>query len=149
MLQTGDQLPEWQLTTLHGEPAPALSSLRGRPILLLFWGLGCPGCKTRALPVTRQMQEQYPELHLVGVHSPLDGPKYSPRQINEMQLLHRLSYPMYQDSDDNATFKAYGAEGTPHWILIDEEGKLLRSVFGSMPGHIQRLDYLLRERFGQ
>ena len=47
-LKTGDILPSWNLTTLTGEPAPTLESLRGQPVLIMFWNLGCPGCKSRA-----------------------------------------------------------------------------------------------------
>lgn len=145
-LQPGDIAPSWQLQTLEGEPAPSLESLMGKPVLILFWNLGCPGCKSRALPVTKQMREIYPDLQVIGVHTHSDN-SYSPRQVQEMQLLHKLDYPMYQDVEGGPTFEVFQAEGTPHWVLIDKDGKMLRSVWGSQEGQIQRLDYLLREQF--
>jgi thiol-disulfide isomerase/thioredoxin len=144
-LHPGDALPAWHLLTLDGQPAPPLADFRGHPLLVLFWGLGCPACKGRALPFTRELRRHYPALSIVGVHTHLEGPKYSPAQIEEMVQLHKLDYPMYQDADHPRTYHLYRAEGTPHWILADAEGRLLRSVFGSMPGQLQRLDYLLRE----
>jgi hypothetical protein len=49
--------------------------------------------------------------------------------------------------DGDATFRAYEAEGTPHWVLINADGTIRKSVFGSMAGSLQRLNYALQELF--
>jgi hypothetical protein len=40
----------------------------------------------------------------------------------------------------------YNAGGTPHWILVDKEGNLEYSIFGSDPNNaLLRLDFKINE----
>ncbi len=52
-----------------------------------------------------------------------------------------------ENKKNDATFLRYEAGGTPHWVLIDTEGIIRKSIFGSMDGARQRLDYALEELF--
>jgi len=45
------------------------------------------------------------------------------------------------------TWSAYDAGRTPHWVLINANGEIEKSIFGSMPNSLQRLDYSLIELF--
>jgi thiol-disulfide isomerase/thioredoxin len=136
--------PGWKAQTLSGEPAPPIESFRGRPLLVLFFSRGCPACLSRAVPYARALAYEFPELAIVGIHTRLEGPVYSPDQVNEIVQLHRIAYPVLLD-DGHESYDRMGAEGTPHWILIDATGRLVRSLFGSMPNTIQRLQYVLLE----
>lgn len=45
-----------------------------------------------------------------------------------------------------ATFLDYGGGGTPHWILVDKEGNVAYSIFGSDPNNaLLRLDLKIGE----
>ncbi|MEL7534112.1 MAG: TlpA disulfide reductase family protein [Bacteroidota bacterium] len=136
--------PAWALKDINGSPVPGLESFEGKPIMLLFWNIGCPNCKSRALPFAKQLARAYPEIEMMGVHTRFEGPAYSPAQVNEIKQLLKIDFPMYLDQGKE-TWQAFAAEGTPHWVMIDAEGNIHRSVFGSMPGALQRLDFVLRE----
>jgi peroxiredoxin len=138
--------PQWYVSQLDGNEAPSLESLQGKVVLILFYSIGCPGCKSRAIPIAKNVHEIYPDVQVVGIHTSLDERKYSTGQIEEINKVHRIPFPIYVD-EGSQTFEAFGAEGTPHWILIDAEGKVLRSVFGSMPNAINRIEYSLIELF--
>ncbi len=136
--------PEWSIDTIDGSKAPALESLKGKIHLILFFNNGCLACKTRAIPFTLQIAKAFPEIVITGIHTRFEGPEYSDRQIEETKLVHKISYLVYKDKG-MTTFEAFKGEGTPHWVLIDEEGKILRSIFGSRQNELQRLYYLLIE----
>ena len=139
--------PPWRVTTLSGDAAPDLESLLGRPLLLLFFNVGCPGCMGRALPFSLDLAARYPGLQFIGIHTSFEkGSDFAPARIQAVVEYFDLPYPVYLD-DGDATFLRYEAGGTPHWILIDADGIIRKSIFGSMDGARQRLDYALEEVF--
>jgi peroxiredoxin len=139
-------LPDWQATTPDGAEAPLLSNFQGNPLLILFYSMGCPGCWSRAIPVTLQLRSIYPELQIVAIHTHFERPKHSPSEILAAIREKGVDYPVLIDRDTE-TASLYQAEGTPHWILVGRDGELLKSIFGSMPNALQRLDLSLRELF--
>lgn len=133
----------WQLAS--GDAV--LESFLGRPLLLLFWNVGCSGCTGRALPLTLTLGAEYPDLAIVAIHSVFGRGQTQPSDtIRAVVDYFALPYPVLEDDGDR-TFQAYGAEGTPHWILIRGDGTVDRSIFGSMDGARQRLRYALQELF--
>lgn len=140
------KLPDWKLTSLDETTPPNLSELKGKPILILFFNLGCPNCKSRAFPVAKKLADDYPDLQVVGIHTRFEGPEYSSRQIEEIKLVYQLNFPVWVDQG-HQTFDLYEAGGTPHWTLINAEGMVMRNLFGSMPNTLQRLDYAMIELF--
>jgi thiol-disulfide isomerase/thioredoxin len=136
----------WSIETLDGSSAPAMSDFLGHPLLILFFSVRCPGCKSRALPFSKEMARVFPDLKVVGIHTKIDKADISKEQIEGIRQLFKIPYPIYKDQE-KASSKLLEAEGTPHWILIDREGKVDRSIFGSMPNSLQRLDYSITELF--
>lgn len=139
-----DSPTDWKVLSINDQAAPSLASFRGNALLILFFSRGCPSCLSRAIPFSLQVRKVYPEINLVGIHTRFEGAVYSPTQIDEIIQLHHIPYPVYRDQG-HETFDLMGAEGTPHWILLNEKGNPVRSIFGSMPNALQRLDYLLQE----
>jgi peroxiredoxin len=145
MIAFGQTLPDWSLSSLtEGEAVPAFEDWNGSPRLLLFYSIGCPGCKARALPFARNLQADWAEGRVIGIHTRFEGPEYSPRQVEEINQVYRLNFPVFLDKG-HQTYDLYGAEGTPHWLLVDSEGRLLKSLFGSMPNTLQRVDLSIQE----
>lgn len=145
--QEGDVLPEWTLLPLADRQPPPLATLRGRYVLLLFYNLGCTGCVGRGLPLAQRIQELYPDLRVILIHSDFGRHTYPEEAILAEAHQQNLQLEQYRDRAHD-TYEAFGAEGTPHWVLIDPEGRLHRSFFGSMQQAQVRMDYVLRELFG-
>ena len=62
-------------------------------------------------------------------------------------LIKQEGFIDLENKKNDATFRRYEAGGTPHWVLIDADGVIRKSIFGSMDGARQRLDYALEELF--
>ena len=139
-------LPPWSLTTLDGSPAPAPEAFLGKPLLILIFNVGCLGCLGRALPFSLKLLDAYPDLQVIAIHTHTPGPDYPPARIEAVKKANHLPYPVYLDQG-HETYDRYRAEGTPHWVLLDAEGKVRRSIWGSMANAQQRLDYALAELF--
>ncbi len=141
--------PAWEVSALTPDAAESLAAYQGKPLLLLFWNIGCAGCTGRAIPATKRFAEQYPDLQIVGLHTTFEGPLgRNPNDIQAVVNYLDVTYPILLDQG-YATFDAYEAGGTPHWVLFDAEGRVSKSFFGSMPGSMQRLEYALMELFAE
>lgn len=138
------KLPDWEIEGLFGAPAPRMDHFLPHPLLVLFYHTGCPGCKARALPYANTVYWEYPELRVVAIHTRPEGPLYSDSQIEELKKVFGLKFLLVKDVG-KSTFESWNAEGTPHWFLFDQEGNLYRSVFGSTPNALLRLDLALDE----
>jgi len=139
-------LPNWHIDTTDGSVAPDLEKYRGKNLLILFYSMGCPGCLSRAIPFSLQLKRAYPDLQLVAIHTHFERPKHSPAEIRVAADAMNVDYPVFLDKGIE-TASLYQAEGTPHWVLLDKGGEMYKSIFGSMPNSLQRLDLSLMELF--
>jgi uncharacterized protein (TIGR03435 family) len=99
-------------------PAPTFASLKGKPILLEFWGTWCGYC-IKALP------------HLEKLHT-----KFAPRGVQFFSVTderEKLVVDFLKDTKmagnvvldtDSSAFKAYSANALPTTYLIDATGKV-------------------------
>ena len=137
---------EWNLLPIFDEEVPLLVSFKGKPLLVLFFYLGCPGCKGRAIPFANKLIYENTPINLVGIHSRFEGKEYTINELRQAKDEFYIRFPYYSDANDNDTFKAFEAGGTPHWILFDENGKIVQSMFGSDPNNaLLRLDLKINE----
>lgn len=144
--QEGDLLPPWKVRPLGDRTPPAWADLKKKFTLLFFYNLGCAGCVGRGLPLAQRIQELYPDLRVIGIHSDFGRHTYPPEDILAEASRQNLTIEQYRDQA-HSTYDAYGAEGTPHWVLVSPEGRIHRSFFGSMQGMQIRMDYILRELY--
>lgn len=146
-LKIGDKLPEWHLNPIINEDVPKTTDFEGKPLLILFFSLGCPGCLGRAIPYANLLvYENGKKLNVIGIHTNFEGVDFSMEQFQDAQEKYRIRFPFYKDFNYDTTFLDYGAGGTPHWVLVDKEGVVIYSIFGSDPNNaLLRLDYLIND----
>jgi len=146
-IEIGNILPNWELAPIFETGVPAITDFKGKPLLILFFNLGCPGCKGRALPFANKMvYENEDELNVLGIHTRFEGPEYTKEDFIKAKEDYYIRFPFYEDANLSATFNKYLAGGTPHWLLIDSEGLLQYSIFGSDPNNaLLRLDFKIGE----
>jgi peroxiredoxin len=98
--------------------APTLESLKGRVVLLEFWGTWCGPC-VRAMPGIQKLHDRYRERGLTVLAISYETPE-------KMQpFLQTNAYTMPVGSDpEKRTIAAYGISGWPTTILLDKEGKV-------------------------
>ena len=140
-------LPDWHLEAIDNQPLPHLMDFKGRPLVILLFYLGCPGCMGRAIPFANNLVYKYgDQISVMGIHSNFEGPDYDDEEIQEMLKELYVRFPVYKDQGVATTFHDYQAGGTPHWILVDSKGIVYKSIFGSAPDRaLLWLDYALQE----
>ena len=143
-------------TTLDGRTL-ALADLRGRVVMIDFFGTWCPPCR-RSMPVLVSLYERFhgQGLEVVGLayeHSP--DQDAARRAVEAFRDEFKVPYPLafgppalWQELQEKAA-----AQGViPTIVLVDKQG-IVRDVFeGLPPGHeavlADRIERLLAEQYG-
>lgn len=101
----------------HGEPV-VLEQVKGRVVLLDFWGQWCSPC-VRKLPRVQELYEKYNDRGFIalGVHTP-DGSENLKSFLEEK----KITFPVMLDT--GVTAERYGVEVWPTYFLIDKRGHL-------------------------
>lgn len=147
LVNIGEPLPEWHLEPIFNEEVPTTAQFLGKPLLILFFSLGCPGCLGRAIPyANRVVYENGDKINVIGIHSNFEGVDFPIEKFQSAKAEFYIRFPFFKDKNFDTTFLDYGAGGTPHWILVDKDGLVVYSIFGSDPNNaLLRLDFKLDE----
>ena len=109
--------PDFSFTSLQGEYI-ALEDLKGKVVVLDFWGTWCPPC-VESVPSLRSMHKKYskePSFVLIGISSDSDENVW--RDFTER---NKMVWPQYRDKD-RRIHRAFGIRAFPTYIVIDHEG---------------------------
>ena len=109
--------PDFSFTSMQGEYI-ALEDLKGKVVVLDFWGTWCPPC-VESVPELRNLHKRYskePSFVLIGISSDHDEEAW--RQFTEK---NKMVWPQYRD-EDRRIQKAFGVRAFPTYIVIDHEG---------------------------
>ena len=131
--------PDFELPDLQGNPRK-LSSLRGKYVVLDFWGSWCVWC-LRGIPTMKEAYKKHKEkMEILGIDCRDHESKWR-AAVNEYQL------PWLQvrcpENKLEALASAYGVTGFPTKVVIDPEGKLVKVFVGEDPAFYTFLDELL------
>jgi RNA polymerase sigma factor (sigma-70 family) len=115
----------------------ALDKLRGKVVLLDFWGAWCGPCVEK-LPRSEELYQKYKDrgLVVIGVHSANDDEKL--RSVLEEK---KITFPVVHDR--GATADRYAIEAWPTYFLIDKAGKVVWG-FAHNPPEEKQIEELLR-----
>ena len=147
LLRVGSPLPDWSLEKIFEEEPPQKEAFLGKPLLILFFSLGCPGCLGRAIPyANRMVYELGDQIQVLGIHTNFESLDVSTEKFAKAREEFAIRFPFFKDKNYDTTFLNYGAGGTPHWILVDKDGVVVYSIFGSDPNNaLLRLELKMRE----
>jgi peroxiredoxin len=122
----GKGAPEFTLSDLDHHKV-ALSSLRGKAVLLDFWATYCGPCKEE-MPLIERLRDEYRSkgLEVYGVTD--DAPNVARKW---MKQYHRKLPTLFDPQGD--AFKGYGVDSIPVVILIDRKGKVANYWLGMQP----------------
>jgi len=115
--------------------------LRGRVVLVDFWTYTCINCR-RTFPFLRALQKTYPELTIVGVHSPEFG--FEKVHANVARAVRELNvtWPVAEDPE-MVTWRAYSNQYWPADYLIDRTGKV--RYFHAGEGNEDEIEQAVRD----
>lgn len=137
-----EMAPNFELPDLQGNPRK-LSSLRGKYVIIDFWGSWCVWC-IRGFPAMKDVYAKYKDdLEILGVDCQDSERKW--RTAVEQYELPWLQVRCPDDMMDDLA-QMYGIEGFPTKAVVSPEGKLLKVVVGEDPEFYTYLDELLGEK---
>ncbi len=126
-LRPGSQVPDFELTDLEGRPR-RLSELRGKVVLLDFWGAWCGGC-VEEMPSLRQAYEAYrgQGLEIVGMD-------WGDKLQDQRKFVAETGLPWLHAtaaSVEDVIRQGFRVWRFPTKILLDREGRVLAVEEGS------------------
>lgn len=139
---TGNPAPDFTLSDINGKPL-ALSSLRGKWVIIDFWGSWCKWC-IKGIPDMKEYYTKYSgKLEILGVDCNDTVEKWK-NAVKEYELpwLH-----VYWDKDDengDNPLALYGVRGFPTKVIVDPKGNVAKVIVGEDPAFYEYLDEVLK-----
>lgn len=133
----GEPAPDWQITDARGIGKDAkLSDLKGKWVLIDFWGLGCRPCLREHLPKLAKFYDEHraqrDQFEIVSICNDFDGDLKSMADLDrELEPIVKhvwggktLPFPVVLDSTFE-TWKRFGLRTFGTVVLVNPEGKLV------------------------
>ena len=134
----GQMAPDFTLKDINGNPL-SLSSLRGKYVIIDFWGSWCIWC-VRGMPKMKEYYKKYSDkLEILGVDCNDPEKKWK----NAVKNLNLPWKHVYNPKDSYEILKKYQIQGFPTKILVDPEGKIAKTIVGEDPKFYEYLDEVL------
>lgn len=142
-LAPGVAAPNFAAADIRDGSQVTLEGLRGKLVLLSFWGVTSDPAKNLALGKIGPLHQRYgKDARLVIVGVGVDWPNDTADLQKQFADQNNHPWRLVYDAG-NVARDAYGVDGIPFLVLIDEEGKIL--VIGRAIAEIERL---LTEKLG-
>ncbi len=124
LLEEGTVAPDFMIYTDDFPDGFALSSLRGRYVVLEFWASWCPDCQA-ATPDMKNLYDTFASEDMVFVGFSLDTDEADWRAYIKENEMNWLQYCEFIPWKDSAVASAYHVNWIPTVYLIDKEGRVL------------------------
>ena len=137
-VEAGEMAPDFELPNLEGKPTK-LSSLRGKYVIIDFWGAWCIWC-VRGIPNMKEAYNKYKDqMEILGVDCRDTEDKWK-AAVKE----HELPWKQVRCPDDQfrSLVEKYSIEGFPTKVIVDPKGKLVKVIVGEDPSFYTFLDQL-------
>ena len=137
-IKEGAEAPDFTLKDINGKDF-TLSSLRGKYVVLDFWGSWCGWC-IKGMPEMKKYYEKYKsKMEIVGIdcNDAEDAWKAAVEK-------HELPWTHVRNEGDPDVSVMYAIEGYPTKIVLDKEGKIAKIVVGESPEFYTYLDSVMK-----
>ena len=124
----GSEAPDFTLPRIDGKPGTlALSSFRGRVVVLDFWATWCPPCLAMMPTMDELSRELEPAgVSFLGVDS--DGAETTPEGVSAFLATHPVPYPVVYD--DGTANSLYRIKALPTVVIVGRDGNVKRVLMG-------------------
>ena len=134
----GADAPDFTLKDIQGNDL-TLSSLRGKYVVLDFWGSWCGWC-IKGIPDMKKYYTKYKDrMEILGIDCRDTEEKWK-AAVKE----HDLPWLHVRNTDETDITVKYGIQGYPTKIVIDPQGKIAKVVIGEDPAFYKYLDELFK-----
>ena len=137
-LPVGSEAPNFTLNDLDGKPL-SLSSLRGKYVVLDFWGSWCGWC-IKGFPEMKTYYEKYKDkMEILGVDCNDTEAKWKKAVADNALPWKHVYVPRGSSVPSD-----YLITGFPTKIIISPEGKVVHTIIGEDPQFYKLLDALFQ-----
>jgi thiol-disulfide isomerase/thioredoxin len=140
--KSGESAPRLYAKKWFNTPKPlTLAELRGKVVLLDFWGQWCPPC-VQGLPQMEALHNKFKDqgLIVIGVHTSGGISKPMEAYLKD----RKVTFPVVVDT--GATMESYVLDSLPSCALVDKDGNLVWKVSEDHPVFESRIEELLKQR---
>ncbi len=125
---SGQEIKDMTFTGLDGKPVQFRPLIAGKVALVDLWATWCGPCLA-AVPDLQAIHNQFRDrgFTVVGVMIDQNATRIGPDFIREKL---KVSYPVVMDDDGEAIGKQVMIQGIPLLLLIDKDGKVIKSFRG-------------------
>ena len=130
--------PDFTLNDLSGKPL-TLSSLRGKYVILDFWGSWCVWC-IKGIPQMKEYYQKYAgKFEILGIDCNDTEAKWKAAvEKYEMPWLH------VYNPRDSKVLEQYEIQGFPTKIIVGPDGNIVKTIIGEDPAFYTFLDELFK-----
>lgn len=133
----GNVAPDFTLKSIDGKNI-SLSSLKGKVVVLDFWGSWCGWC-IKGMPKMKEYYAKYKgKLEILGIDCNDTEQKW-----RDAVKKHELPWLHVRNEGNPDVTVLYGISGFPTKIVVDVEGKISKVVVGESEDFYTYLDQLL------
>lgn len=137
-VEEGKLAPDFTLKSLDGTDL-SLSSLRGKYVILDFWGSWCIWC-IKGFPEMKNYYEKYSErMEILGVDCGDTEEKWKDAVAKQ-----ELNWKHVYNPRGSKLLKEYAITGFPTKIIINPEGNVVKTIVGEDPAFYEFLDELFK-----
>lgn len=134
----GVEAPDFTLNDINGQPL-TLSSLRGKHVILDFWGSWCGWC-IKGFPEMKEAYKKYAgKFEILGIDCGDTEEKWK-----EAVKEHELPWLHVYNPDGSTICDDYGIQGFPTKIIIGPDGKIVKTIVGEDPAFYELLAELFK-----
>lgn len=103
-------------------------NLQGNVVLLNVWTFACWN-SYRSLPWLTSLKQNFPDLVMVGIHSPEFSYEKDRKQLKSVMEKYKVTYPQLLD-DDHQYWNKLNNRYWPAFYIVDKEGNIQGSFAG-------------------
>ena len=134
----GIEAPNFTLNDLEGKPL-SLTSLRGKYVILDFWGSWCIWC-IRGIPKMKEYYAKYQgKFEILGIDCNDTDEKW-----RDAVKKYELPWLHVYNPRESSVLKEYGIQGFPTKIIVGPDGKIVKTIVGEDPEFYTVLDELFK-----
>ena len=134
----GVEAPDFTLNDLDGKPL-SLKSLRGKHVILDFWGSWCGWC-IKGFPEMKNYYQKYRgKFEILGIDC-----NDSEQKWRDAVKKHELPWLHVYNPRDSKVLDSYGIQGFPTKIIVGPDGKIVKTIVGEDPAFYTLLDELFK-----
>ena len=131
-LAVGSRVPGFTLSRVDAPGHLALSSLRGKVVVLNFWASWCVPCKQEA-PLLESASKRWRARGVVVLG--VDSRDFT-GDARRFMRKYQLTYPVVRDGSGSRA-DSYGVDGYPETFFIGPDGRLSRHLVGQIASRAQ------------